>query len=139
MTQSLDLFPIGNCAASGLIDRAGRLVWACVPRVDGDPVFSALLNADPEEHADAQGYWAVELEDQVSVRQSYLRNTPIVVTEITDKSGAVAQVIDFCPRYRQFGRVYRPVAFIRLIRPIAGVPKIRIKLRPTVNWGERAA
>ncbi len=139
MTQSLDLFPIGNCAASGLIDRAGRLVWACVPRVDGDPVFSALLSADPEEHADAQGYWAVELEDQVSVRQSYLRNTPIVVTEITDKSGAVAQVIDFCPRYRQFGRVYRPVAFIRLIRPMAGVPKIRIKLRPTVNWGERAA
>ena len=53
MTQSLDLFPIGNCAASGLIDRAGRLVWACVPRVDGDPVFSALLNGDPDEHADA--------------------------------------------------------------------------------------
>jgi GH15 family glucan-1,4-alpha-glucosidase len=139
MTQSLDLFPIGNCAASGLIDRAGRLVWACVPRVDGDPVFSALLNGDPDEHADAQGYWGVELEDQVSVRQSYLRNTPIVVTEITDKAGAVAEVIDFCPRYRQFGRIYRPVAFIRLVRPVAGVPKIRIKLRPTVNWGERAA
>ncbi len=139
MTQSLDLFPIGNCAASGLIDRAGRLVWACAPRVDGDPVFSTLLGADPDEHADAQGYWAVELEDQASVRQSYLRNTPILVTEITDKAGAIAQVIDFCPRYRQFGRVYRPLAFIRLIRPIAGVPKIRIKLRPTVNWGERAA
>ena len=139
MTQSLDLFPIGNCAASGLIDRAGRLVWACVPRVDGDPAFSALLNGDPDEHADAQGYWGVELEDQASVRQSYLRNTPILVTEITDKSGAVAQVIDFCPRYRQFGRVYRPMAFIRLIRPIFGVPKVRIKLRPTVNWGERAA
>ncbi|MDO9431518.1 MAG: glycoside hydrolase family 15 protein [Phenylobacterium sp.] len=139
MTQSLDLFPIGNCAASGLIDRAGRLVWACVPRVDGDPAFSALLSGDPDEHADAQGYWAVELEDQASVRQSYLRNTPILVTEITDKAGAVAQVIDFCPRYRQFGRIYRPMAFIRLIRPIFGVPKIRIKLRPTVNWGERPA
>ncbi len=139
MTQSLDLFPIGNCAASGLIDRAGRLVWACVPRVDGDPAFSALLSGDPDEHADAQGYWGVELEDQASVRQSYLRNTPILVTEITDKAGAVAQVIDFCPRYRQFGRIYRPMAFIRLIRPIFGVPKIRIKLRPTVNWGERPA
>jgi GH15 family glucan-1,4-alpha-glucosidase len=139
MPQSLDLFPIGNCAASGLIDRAGRLVWACAPRVDGDPMFSTLLNADPDEHADAQGYWAVELEDQASVRQSYLRNTPILTTEITDKHGAIAQVIDFCPRYRQFGRVFRPMAFIRMIRPIAGVPKIRIKLRPTVNWGERRA
>jgi GH15 family glucan-1,4-alpha-glucosidase len=31
------------------------------------------------------------------------------------------------------------MAFIRMIRPIAGVPKIRIRLRPTVNWGERPA
>ena len=48
MPQSLDLFPIGNCAASGLIDRAGRLVWACAPRVDGDPMFSSLLGPDPD-------------------------------------------------------------------------------------------
>ena len=44
--QTLDLFPIGNCAASGLIDPSGRLVWACAPRVDGDPVFSALLGGE---------------------------------------------------------------------------------------------
>ena len=42
--QTLDLWPIGNCQASALIDRAGRMVWGCVPRVDGDPVFSALLD-----------------------------------------------------------------------------------------------
>lgn len=139
MPQTLDLFPIGNCAASGLIDRAGRLVWACAPRVDGDPVFSTLLGADPDAHPESHGYWAIELEDQASVRQSYIRNTPILVTEITDKSGAIAQVIDFCPRYRQFGRVYRPLAFIRMVRPLAGTPKICVKLRPTVNWGEKPA
>ena len=44
MTPNLDLFPIGNCAISALIDRQGRFVWACAPRVDGDPVFSALMN-----------------------------------------------------------------------------------------------
>src|SRR6185437_15914634 len=43
LTQTLELFPIGNCAASALIDEAGRHVWACAPRVDGDPFFSALL------------------------------------------------------------------------------------------------
>ena len=37
--QNLDLFPIGNCSVSALIDRSGRFVWACAPRVDGDPVF----------------------------------------------------------------------------------------------------
>jgi len=140
MTQTLDLFPIGNCAASALIDRAGRFVWACAPRVDGDPAFSALLGGrDPEADEDAHGLWSVELEDQASVRQSYLRNTPILSTEITDKSGAVVQVIDFCPRYRQFGRVYRPLAFIRIVRPLSGVANIRVRLRPTVNWGEKPA
>ena len=40
MTTNLDLWPIGNCQVSGLIDRSGRLVWACLPRVDGEPVGS---------------------------------------------------------------------------------------------------
>ncbi|WP_421933382.1 glycoside hydrolase family 15 protein [Phenylobacterium sp.] len=136
MTQTLDLFPIGNCAASALIDRRGRFVWACAPRVDGDPAFCALLSGEKSED---QGFWAIEVEDMASVRQSYLRNTPILVTEITDKSGAVVEIIDFCPRYRQFGRTYRPMAFIRRVRPVSGVPRIRIRMRPMVNWGEAPA
>ncbi|KQW66014.1 glucoamylase [Phenylobacterium sp. Root77] len=139
MTQTLDLFPIGNCAASGLIDRAGRLVWACAPRVDGDPMFCALLGEEPDASPDVQGFWDIQLENQTKVEQRYLRNTPIVSTLITDDEGAVAEVIDFCPRYRQFGRIYRPLAIIRMVRPISGTPKVRIRARPMVNWGERAA
>lgn len=139
MTQTLDLFPIGNCAASGLIDRAGRLAWACAPRVDGDPMFCTLLGEDPEENPDAHGFWDIQVENQTHVAQSYLRNTPVVCTEITDADGAMVQIIDFCPRYRQFGRIYRPLAIIRLVRPLVGTPKIRIRARPMVNWGERPA
>ncbi|WP_340644987.1 glycoside hydrolase family 15 protein [Phenylobacterium sp.] len=136
MTQTLDLFPIGNCAASALIDRCGRFVWACTPRVDGDPAFCALLSGDKSEE---QGFWSIDVEDMASVRQSYLRNTPILITEITDKSGAVVEITDFAPRYRQFGRVYRPMAFVRRVRPLSGTPRIRIRMRPMVNWGEAPA
>ena len=132
MSQTLDLFPIGNCAASALIDRAGRFVWSCFPRVDGDPAFSALLGGDG--HAE-RGFWSVEADETASVRQAYLRNTPILSTEITDASGAMFQVIDFAPRYRQFGRVYRPMSFIRIVRPISGTPRLRIRMRPTGCWG----
>ncbi len=135
MTQSLELFPIGNCAASALIDEAGRFVWACAPRVDGDPFFSNLLSG-PESD---QGLWAIEMEGQARATQAYLRNTPILRTELTDAAGARLEIIDFSPRYRQFGRVYRPLAFIRLVRPLAGTPRIRIKVRPMVNYGECAA
>ncbi|MDO8801804.1 glycoside hydrolase family 15 protein [Phenylobacterium sp.] len=136
MTQTLDLFPIGNCAASALIDRSGRFVWACTPRVDGDPAFCALLSGDKAED---QGFWSVDVEDMASVRQHYVRNTPILVTEITDKSGGVVEITDFAPRYRQFGRVYRPMAFVRKVRPLSGAPRIRIRMRPMVNWGEAPA
>ena len=136
MTQTLDLFPIGNCAASALIDRSGRFVWACTPRVDGDPAFCALLSGDKAED---QGFWSVDVEDMASVRQHYVRNTPILVTEITDKSGAVVEITDFAPRYRQFGRVYRPMAFVRKVRPLSGTPRVRIRMRPMVNWGEAPA
>ncbi len=137
--QSLELFPIGNCAASALIDAGGRFVWACAPRVDGDPFFSALLGGHAAASAEAQGAWAIDVEGAARVAQSYLRNTPVLRTEITDAAGARLEILDFCPRYRQFGRIYRPLAFIRLVRPLEGAPRIRIALRPTVNYGARPA
>jgi GH15 family glucan-1,4-alpha-glucosidase len=139
MTQNLELFPIGNCAASALIDESGRFVWACAPRVDGDPFFSALVDGADPITVDSFGYWAIEVEGQAKVEQAYMRNTPVLRTEITDQAGAVLEIIDFCPRYRQFGRIYRPLAFARMVRPLAGAPRIRIRLRPAVNYGERAA
>ena len=41
---TLDLAVIGNCSWAGLIDAEARLVWACLPRFDADPVFCALLD-----------------------------------------------------------------------------------------------
>ncbi|MDP3174366.1 MAG: DUF5911 domain-containing protein, partial [Phenylobacterium sp.] len=139
MIQNLDLFPIGNCAASALIDRAGRFVWSCAPRVDGDPFFCALLDDRDPEGSSARGLWAVDVEDTAEITQSYLRNTPILRTEITDARGAKLEIIDFAPRYRQFGRVYRPLAFIRLIRPLSGAPRVRIRMRPMAGWGAAPA
>jgi GH15 family glucan-1,4-alpha-glucosidase len=130
MSATLDLWPIGNCQVSALIDRGGRLVWACVPRVDGDPLFSALVGGENDA-----GYWAIELEDSISVEQSYRRNTPILVTRHTDAMGNAIEVIDFCPYFRRLGRHYRPVAFARIVRPLTGSPRIRVRLRPTCGWG----
>ena len=52
---SLAMGVIGNCAFSALIDLHGRLVWCCLPRFDGDPVFHALLDAGktPADQLDA--------------------------------------------------------------------------------------
>ncbi|MCF8709719.1 glycoside hydrolase family 15 protein [Rhizorhapis sp. SPR117] len=112
------------------------MIWACLPRVDGDPIFSALLTDDDFADPEARGYWSIELEDVASVTQEYIRNTPILRTRQTDMHGNIVEMLDFCPRFKQKGRIYRPVAFARIVRPIAGSPRIRIRLRPCSDWGE---
>ncbi|WP_165186353.1 glycoside hydrolase family 15 protein [Caulobacter soli] len=139
MPQNLDLFPIGNCAVSALIDRCGRFVWACAPRIDSDPVFSSLLGGLEPGDPSTQGTWEVAVDGAKTVDQEYLRNTPILRTVITDADGASIEIIDFAPRYQQFGRSFRPTAFIRLIRPLTSVARITIRLRPTADWGARPA
>jgi GH15 family glucan-1,4-alpha-glucosidase len=132
---TLDLAPIGNCALSALIDRRGRYVWACAPRVDGDPVFSALMNGDAPEH----GFWAIELEDVVEISQAYIPNTPVLRTVLTAGDGASVEIIDFAPRHLKHSRTYRPLAFARVVRPLSGAPRIRVRLRPSADWGARRA
>ncbi len=132
---TLDLAPVGNCAISALVDRRGRFVWACAPRVDGDPVFSALMNGDAPEH----GFWAIELEGLKEIEQAYVPNTPVLRTVLTAEDGAAVEIIDFAPRHLKHSRTYRPLAFARVVRPLRGAPRIRVRLRPSADWGARRA
>lgn len=131
LPANLELAPIGNCQVSGLVDQSGALVWGCVPRVDGDPVFCALVNGDERD----RGVWRFELDGQVRSTQNYVRNTPILVTRLEAEDGSAAEVLDFCPRFEDRGRMYRPVAICRIVRPVAGNPRIRCVLRPLENYG----
>ncbi|MBN9064348.1 MAG: glycoside hydrolase family 15 protein [Rhizobiales bacterium] len=139
MTHTLDLAPIGNCAVSALVDAAGNFVWACAPRVDSDPIFSNLLSGVAASDQNAIGLWAIDVADAVETKQSYMRNTAILRTEITDRDGGAVEIIDFAPRYRQWGRTYRPITFIRRIRPLRGSPTITIRMRPATDWGAALA
>jgi len=132
---NLQLWPIGNCQVSGLIDETGALVWGCVPRVDGDPIFCSLLDGKERE----EGIWRFELEGQCSARQEYIRNTPHLVTTLEAKDGDAIEILDFCPRYERKGRMYRPVAWVRIVRPLRGNPRVRVVLRPMRDYGARLA
>ena len=136
--RNLNLWPIGNCQVSALVDDEGGFVWACQPRVDGDPLFCALLDPKGESPV-PRGEWRIRLEGQVSAEQRYVKNTPILVTRLTDEQGGVADLYDFCPRFERSGRMYRPVAFARILRPIAGAPRVRVDVNPSANWGGRDA
>ena len=135
---TLDLAPIGNCAVTALVDRCGRYVWSCLPRVDSAPFFSALLAGVDPDLDKACGLWAIDIENRVDARQAYARNSAILRTVLTDSAGGQIEIVDMAPRYRRNGRIYRPTAFLRMVRPLAGSPRIRVRLRPTVDWGSGA-
>jgi GH15 family glucan-1,4-alpha-glucosidase len=126
---------IGNCQVAALIDEQARMVWACLPRPDGDPVFSALLQK--EGGAASTGVFAVDLVDLTRTEQCYLRNSAIIETRLYDSHGGIVRIVDFAPRFRSRGRVFRPMMFVRSVEPVAGRPTLRLRLRPTSRFGER--
>jgi GH15 family glucan-1,4-alpha-glucosidase len=128
--QNLDLALIGNSCTAALVDRDARIVWWCFPYFDSDPVFSRLLAGDEEK-----GFCDVTLAGLVETESRYMRNTAIVETILTDVNGAKVRIADFAPRFDRFEREYRAPQVIRRIEPLAGLPRITIRVRPTHNYG----
>jgi GH15 family glucan-1,4-alpha-glucosidase len=134
--SGLDLALIGNSSIAALVDAQARIVWSCLPRFDSDPAFCALLRAGngPE---DRRGMFEVDLADQERSEQAYIAHTPILRTRLYDRHGGGVEITDFAPRFQQFGRLFYPVMLMRQIRPLAGSPRIRVRLRPLCDYGAR--
>ena len=128
---SLSLGMVGNCSFSALIDPHGRVVWSCLPRFDGDPVFHALLGGDDAEN----GAFAIEIEGLAEATQRYEHNTAVLVTELWDHDGNGLAITDFAPRFLSRGRYFRPTQLVRRVRPLKGMPRIRVSLLPRFDWG----
>jgi GH15 family glucan-1,4-alpha-glucosidase len=126
----LDLAVIGNGRSAALLDPTARIVWWCYPRFDGDPIFSRLLAGGEEK-----GFCDVLLEGMVDFSSEYVRNTAVVSTVLTDDKGASIRITDFAPRFREYDRIFRPPQLIRIIEPVAGLPRIIIRMRPTSHYG----
>ncbi len=131
---NLNLGVIGNCVVSALIDECARVVWYCLPRFDGDPVFHALIDNDA-----GRGMWAIELCGFVRSEQAYLGNTAVLATRLYAEDGSAIEVVDFFPRFTLHGRMFRPQAIVRRVRPLAGTPRIRVRLRPAFDYGATAS
>jgi GH15 family glucan-1,4-alpha-glucosidase len=131
---SLSLGVIGNCCFSALVDQRGRIVWCCLPRFDGDPVFNALLEPGEREGADP-GAFAIEIEDFHEAKQWYEPNTAVLRTQLFDKSGQGIEITDFAPRFFSRSRYFRPMTLVRRVRPINGAPRIRVLLDVRYDWG----
>ncbi|HVE86567.1 MAG TPA: glycoside hydrolase family 15 protein [Myxococcales bacterium] len=126
-----DLALIGNCQLSALVERTGSIVWCCLPRFDSEPVFSTLLDHE------RGGFFEVAPAGGVPGTQRYLDNTNVLETTFQDDGGTF-RVLDFAPRFFLHGRTFRPTQLFRIIEPVSGTPRVRVRCEPRLGWSREA-
>lgn len=122
---------VGNCSYNALIE-GGSVEWLCWPRPDSSFVFGPLLDRQKG------GAFSVEGVGSDLVQAQYLENTNILRTVFTSADGTF-ELIDFAPRFLQHDRPYKPSMLVRIVRPVDGNPRIRVRCRPVYDYGERTA
>ncbi len=125
---------VGNCQTSAHISREASIDWLCWPRPDSPPIFGRLLDEEGGHFSISPHYADAPLKSAVASEQSYLPNTNILVTTFSTPSGDQFKVTDFCPRFTQHGRMYRPNSLFRIVEPLQGRPVIKVKCRPVNGW-----
>ena len=136
MQSTLQLGVIGNCQIAALIDPEASIVWCCLPRLDGDPVFCSLLTAAGSDSR--HGVFRIELQQLHEREQRYISNTAVLETVLSDAQGNSVLVTDFCPRFRRRGRIFRPMSLVRILQPLKGRPVVTLRIRPAARYGEPA-
>lgn len=123
---------IGNCQTSALIHKDGSIAWLCLPRPDSPPVFGKLLD-------NSGGSFSISPTAPHKSSQRYIPNTNILQTIFTYDDGSEFQITDFCPRFEQHGRMYRPMSIFRIVELIKGAPSVKVSCRPIVGWDKEPA
>src|ERR1039457_4117078 len=124
-----DLGVIGNCQFSALVHNSGEVVWCCLPRFDSEPVCSTLLDREDG------GRFRIGPANGECGTQRYVPNTNILETTFQTSTGSF-RVIDFAPRFLQFGRAFRPTQLMRIVEPIEGTPRIAVVCEPRLGWSK---
>src|SRR5215468_10582779 len=57
------------------------------------------------------------------------------ITTLTDDAGATVQITDLAPRFKHYGRLFQPTVLVRRVVPLAGSPRLRIRVRPRSDYG----
>ena len=138
-SASLDLGVIGNGTIAALVDRRAHVVWGCFPRFDRDPVFCSLIDNEAADGAPIpeKGVFAIEMIGMTRCEQTYVDNTAILSSVLSDDAGNAIEILDFVPRFIHYERFFRPPQIVRRVRRITGRPRIRVVLRPCLGIGEQ--
>ena len=103
---------IGNCQFAALVSNTGAVEWCCLPSLDSEPVFAALL--DDEDG----GSFRISPASGGAGAQRYIPNTNVLETTFKTAEGSF-RVLDFAPRYFANRRLIYPSDLVRIVEPLS--------------------
>ena len=119
---------IGNCKSSALINEDSSIDWCCLPQFDSSAIFCKII----DNHIG--GSFKIEADESYIITQQYINNTAIVRTNFKNPKNEF-EVLDFMTRYKlDHQNFYSPPEIQRLIKPIKGLPKIKVLYNPTLEY-----
>ncbi len=126
----LDHAVIGNGCVLALVSPTGAIEWLCLPRFDSPTIFARLLDEKKG------GHFVITADGREIVGESaYLQNTNVLRT-VFRANDTAWEVIDFAPRLpRDFG-FDAPSEIVRIVRPLAGAPRLRVELAAAPNYAQ---
>ncbi len=127
-TPRLDHAVYGNGRVLALVRPTSAIEWLCLPRFDSPSVFGRILDADQG------GTFRILARDrEIEGRLAYLPNTNVVGTRFDD-GDAAWEVIDFAPRVPSGLGHRAPIEIVRVLRPLAGQPRLRVDFDPRPDY-----
>jgi GH15 family glucan-1,4-alpha-glucosidase len=124
----LDHGAIGNGRVLALVSPTSAIEWMCLPRFDSPSVFARLLDRQ------SGGTFRLLHEDrEPRGHLRYLPNTNVLSTRF-EVDGTAWEVIDYAPRIPEGLNVRVPLEIVRIVRPLAGHPKLRVDFDPRPDY-----
>lgn len=120
---------IGNGRVIALVSPTSAIEWLCLPRFDSPSIFGRLLDA---ERGGCFRFLTNGREREG--RMEYLPNTNVLQTVFTS-GGDAWELTDFAPRVPHGAGVVAPLEIVRVLRPLAGAPRVTVDFDPLPDYG----
>ena len=119
---------VGNCKSSALIFEDSSINWCCLPQFDSSSVFGKILDND------IGGSFKINCDKSFSIKQTYYKNTAILVTNFKNDNEEF-ELVDYMPRFKNDdGTFYSSPEIHRILLPIKGNPKIKVNYDPKLEY-----